>query len=208
MFSNLSQCLPTMTLRPTIILPVHENSEYKVLGCLWGVTHSCDNRAGHSTLTALENGEKSSGSCCRCNKLDKCRSCAGVKASHCCTNCLPSHLGHCRNAPATSQSTTTPPVPVTSPSIIVTATPTSPLSTTGPPDQPVPQCQESLPSFKKSIEPSFVWSFVWGTLNGTTFKDLISLYYITRLKLIPKPRGAYIGTGYALGALTLVWCLY
>ena len=121
--------------------------------------------------------EKSSGSCCRCNKSGKCRNCACVKANRCCTNCLPGRLGHCGNAPATapltSHATATPPALTTILSPIVTDTPLVPPSTTCPPDPPLPQRQETLPSFKKSTEPTFVW----GALNGTTFKDAITHCY-------------------------------
>ena len=105
----------------------------------------------------LNIAEKSLGSSCRCNKFGKCRSCACVKASRCCTNCLPSRLGHCRNAPdiavVTSHATTPPPTPAT-PSISVTTTLPVLPPTTGLADQPLLQSQESLPSFKKSSEPT------------------------------------------------------
>ena len=41
----------------------------------------------------LNIAEKCSGFSCHRNKFGKCRSCACVKASRCCTNCLPSRLG-------------------------------------------------------------------------------------------------------------------
>jgi len=69
--------------------------------------------------------------------------------------------------------TATPPALTTIPSPIIIDTLLVPPSTTGPPDPPLPQRQESLPSFKKSTEPTFVW----GALNGTTFKDLITHCY-------------------------------
>ena len=103
----------------------------------------------------LNIAEKSSGSSCRCNRFGKCRSCACVKASRCCTNCLPSRLGHCRNAPdiavVTSHATTPPPAPATL-YLRYRHPPVLP-PTTGLPDQPLLQSQESLPSFKKSSEP-------------------------------------------------------
>ena len=113
-----------------------------------------------------------SGSCCRCNKPGKCRSCAcvKVKASCCCTDC---RLGHCRNAsPITAVTLTALPAIAISSPTFATAFPSDPPRSTEP-DPPSPQCEEFLPSFKVSTDPAFLWC----ALNRTTFNDLITLRY-------------------------------
>ena len=83
------------------------------------------------------------GSCCHCNKFVKCKSCACTKVSRCCTNCLPSRLGHRGNvstaATTTFHATTTSLVTTISPLSIATTTPPALLQTYGSADQPLIQ---------------------------------------------------------------------
>ena len=124
-------------------------------------------------------------SCCQCNGHGKCSNCSCVKAGQLCCNCIPSKLGTCSNLPQKGIQITSSPSAINLRSIEVTssdATDTSiveetPSSHSGPNHlgihQPVVSSSipsPNLPTFTPLVSPIFTW----GSLDATSFIDLIN----------------------------------